>query len=310
MNHLDETAASTRSNAPRVCAVVVTFNRCELLRECLSALQEQTRQVDEILVVDNASTDGTLQMLRGEFPQVRVLALEENGGGAGGFHAGMKAAYEAGFEWLWLMDDDGRPAPDCLEKLLEHAAPMRVLAPLQRDASGRLYGIGVWRNIYVDVTHSVARGAASTGDYLFAFVGPLLSREAIAAAGLPNREFFIWFDDYEYALRLHRCGVKIVAVPDAIFHHDLGGVTRAVTLLGKRALRNQQPAWKTYYGTRNHLYTVTRTRRSGREVWWYFVQQTWLLLGDLAFEPDRKTRAAMRWRGIRDGALGRLGKRL
>jgi GT2 family glycosyltransferase len=94
----------------RVCAVVVTYNRRDLLRECLVSLQAQTHVPDTILVVNNASTDGTAQMLSAEFAQLEVLTLAENVGGAGGFHAGMKWAYEQGYDWLWLMDDDGRAA--------------------------------------------------------------------------------------------------------------------------------------------------------------------------------------------------------
>ncbi|MER3603731.1 MAG: hypothetical protein C4298_08345, partial [Thermus sp.] len=86
----------------RVCAVVVTYNRKELLRECLETLRGQTRKVDHILVVDNASTDGTEEVLRAEFPEVEVLRLPENQGSSGGFHEGMKRAYEEGFDWLWL----------------------------------------------------------------------------------------------------------------------------------------------------------------------------------------------------------------
>ena len=99
------------------CAIVVTFNRRDLLAECLQALAEQTLAVDEIIVVDNASTDGTAEMVRERFPQVRLEALAENRGGAGGFHHGLGLAHELGHEWLWLMDDDTIPAPGALAAL-------------------------------------------------------------------------------------------------------------------------------------------------------------------------------------------------
>lgn len=88
----------------KVAAVVVTYNRKELLRECLQALLNQTRPLDEIIVVDNASTDGTDQMIPEEFPQITHVRLPENIGGAGGFHEGMKLAYEKGHDWIWVMD--------------------------------------------------------------------------------------------------------------------------------------------------------------------------------------------------------------
>ena len=116
----------------RVCAVIVTYNRKALLKECLEAVLAQTRPPDHVLVVDNASTDGTAEMLREEFPQVEVLRLPENQGGAGGFHEGMKRAYEEGFDWLWLMDDDTIPRPEALEALLERFA--EVLAEVEGEA--------------------------------------------------------------------------------------------------------------------------------------------------------------------------------
>lgn len=294
--------------------MVVTFNRKTLLRECLHALQNQSRPVEQLLVVDNASTDGTLEMLSAEFPGVEVLRLEKNGGGAGGFHAGMKRAFDAGFDWIWIMDDDGTPAPNCLERLLSQKMKeeAQVLVPIQRDTSGRDYGVGIWNRFYVDVTSEVIEEKRELrGAYLFAFVGPLISREVISQIGLPRREFFIWFDDYEYGLRLQsKLGARVQIVPEATFHHDIGGQTREVRLLGRKSLRNQSPAWKTYYGTRNHLFTVLRARRNAREVGWFLVREAWLLIGDVIHETDRWKRARLRLRGLRDGILGRMGKRV
>ncbi len=107
-----------------VWAVVVTHNRKEKLRDCLAALAGQQRPPDHILVVDNASTDGTSTMLDREYGGVEVLRLAKNEGGAGGFHEGMKRAHMAGAEWLWLMDDDTIPDADALEQLL--AASTRI----------------------------------------------------------------------------------------------------------------------------------------------------------------------------------------
>ena len=161
-----------------VCAVVVTFNRKSLLRGCLKSLQNQSRALDSILVVDNASTDGTLSMLSSEFPDVETLVLTQNEGGAGGFHEGMKRAFEMGFSWIWIMDDDGTPAPNCLELLLNHqigGEEAQVLVPIQRDTSGRNYGVGIWNRFYVEVTDEVIEAKrAARGAYLFAFVGPLI----------------------------------------------------------------------------------------------------------------------------------------
>lgn len=129
--------------------------------------------------------------------------------------------------------------------------------------------------------------------------------------GLPNKDYFIWFDDYEYALRIQRqTDAAIVAVPDALFFHDYGGVARHVRFLWKRIIRNPQPPWKTYYEARNQLYTFTRTAGNGPELRQYFLIHLRALIADLLYESERWERARMRLLGVRDGAIGRLGKRV
>jgi rhamnopyranosyl-N-acetylglucosaminyl-diphospho-decaprenol beta-1,3/1,4-galactofuranosyltransferase len=106
----------------RVCAAVVTYNRRELLVECLEALLAQTHALQSIVVVDNASTDGTPELLRErgllDRDDVRLLRLAENRGGAGGFAAAVEATRAQDCDWIWLMDDDSEPVPDALERLL------------------------------------------------------------------------------------------------------------------------------------------------------------------------------------------------
>src|ERR1039458_6670043 len=108
--------------ADTVAAVVVAFNRKVLLAECLGGLLGQTRPLDAIYVIDNASTDGTEGYLRDakllDEPKIHYTSLPRNVGGAGGFALGMETAFSAGYAWIWLMDDDAEPFPDALEKLL------------------------------------------------------------------------------------------------------------------------------------------------------------------------------------------------
>ncbi len=116
----------------RIAAVVVTFNRLDLLQRLVGRLAE-TDRLDEILVVDNASTDGTVEWLRSaetEIERLHARHLTDNTGGAGGFHEGLRWAVERGADLVWLMDDDGLPEPGCLD---EPARPRR---------SARLLGAG------------------------------------------------------------------------------------------------------------------------------------------------------------------------
>ncbi|HYO77573.1 MAG TPA: glycosyltransferase family 2 protein [Thermoanaerobaculia bacterium] len=296
----------------RVCAVVVTYNRKHLLADCLRHLLLQQRRPEEILIVDNASTDGTAELVRAEFPELTLLELPANVGGSGGFHAGMQWAHARKFDWLWLMDDDANAAPDCLAKLLAVSADADVVVPLQQDKLGRFYGVTSWESARgKDVTADVVAGRLpETGAYLFAFVGPLISRRMVDEVGLPNKDFFIWFDDLEYALRIEGRNGRVRIVREAVMSHDMGGALAPARFLWRKSFRATPPPWKTYYGTRNPLFFMIEQRRPARELMSYLLHQQRGYLADLAYGPQRWQRFRMRTKGIIDGLFGRLGRRV
>ena len=110
---------ATPTKTVRICAVVVTYNRKELLKRCLDGVLNQSYPVSHILVVDNASTDGTQAMLAQDYPQLEVLNLPDNMGGAGGFHAGFKRAAEIDCNLIWVMDDDALPSEGACKALAD-----------------------------------------------------------------------------------------------------------------------------------------------------------------------------------------------
>lgn len=207
-----------------VCAVVVTYNRKELLAECLDGLRVQTRRVDEILVVDNASTDGTSEMLaaRGylEDPAIRHVRLPGNIGGAGGFHAGMAAAYERGHTWIWLLDDDTIVAADALYQLFAArerfaTAPRPDLLASRvewTDGTAHPMNAPIPRRVDHPAVHAT-QGQAVQSIRATSFVSVLLHRCLVDAYGLPIAEYFIWSDDIEYTARIlrHEFGVLVPA---------------------------------------------------------------------------------------------------
>jgi len=227
----------TEAQTDTVAVVVVTYNRAALLTRMLAGLAALDRRPDAVIVVDNASTDHTTTVLEGarhsgDLP-LQVIRPEENLGGAGGFHLGMKAAHEQGYDRIWLMDDDVVPAPDCLSALLavdaEHAD---CLMAVREDTRGRLADRAAMPAL-VEIEN-------------VAFEGFLVRRRVIDAIGLPDPTFFIFYDDVDYALRARRAGYRIWAVRDAVLvrqldfdqQHDLSG-------------------WKGYYMYRN-LFAVHR----------------------------------------------------
>lgn len=230
-----------------VWAVIVTRNRLDLLQECLSAIAGQTRPAERIVVVDNASTDGTRAWLDTQ-SGVDLLPLEENVGGAGGFHAGLRAATQAGAEWVWLMDDDTIPRPDALAALLAADAPeaiLRASVAVWRD--GRLHPMNA-PGFERDHVGSLVDGAARRVLPLrtATFVSLLVHRSAVERFGLPHAHFFIWSDDLEYTARVTRGGGRAVLVPGSVVEHRTERPHTAVTSAGDRF----------YFHVRNTLYMM------------------------------------------------------
>jgi len=160
--------------------------------------------------VDNASTDGTPEMLKAEFPQVEVLRLPENQGGAGGFHEGMKRAYEMGFEWLWIMDSDIEPTPQALEKLLEASEHLEnenpaILASRILWTDGSLHPMNYpWPRPFPLTQYLRYRAMGFPPIRWAAFTSILIASWAVQRYGFPCTEFFIRADDLEYTGRILR----------------------------------------------------------------------------------------------------------
>ncbi len=243
-----------------VAAIIVTYNRKDLLAECLDALLSQTRPVDKILIIDNASTDGTTELLtdRGFINNATIeyTRLLENTGGAGGFHEGVKRGYEAGHDWLWLMDDDARPELTTLSTLIDcaHHSKAGVACPLIVSNLGHLelYHHKIIRKFpfsekSVFHVRNVCPGNSPVDIDANAFVGPLFSRQCVSDIGFPKKEMFIWGDDTEYTIRAKLFGHKVILCPNSkIIHFD--NYDPSVSNLKKIE------HWKVYYGVRNRVY--------------------------------------------------------
>ena len=190
-----------------IAAVVVTYNRRALLKDCIDRLLAQKNAACDILVVDNASTDGTPDMVAAMTDsRVRYRCTGENLGGAGGFHFGMRWAVEDGYERVWLMDDDTLPEPDALRALIE--AEARV-----GDGYGFLSSVPLWTHgtgcviNRPGVAREYEKDLSLLGEGLIrieqaTFVSMFLPAGVIRRYGLPIRQFFIWADDIEYSRRL------------------------------------------------------------------------------------------------------------
>jgi len=220
-----EHSAQARGCSASVTCVVVTRDRQELLRECLSAVAAQTHRPTRVVVVDNASSDGTSAMVRTEFSDVQFLALGRNVGSAGGFHAGLTAASDAGTHWFWLLDDDSIAEPDALQRLIEAPWPEAGLPePLLlasrvnwTDGTPHPMNTPMLRrrdpNRLVQAVESGLLPLRAT-----TFVSLLVAAAAVERLGPPRPEFFLQADDIEFTARLLRSSYGYL-VPDSIVEH-------------------------------------------------------------------------------------------
>ena len=217
----------------RVAVVIVTYRRAELLDQLLQALAAQTRQADAIFVVDNGGDQETADVLAkwSELP-LQVDHTGENLGGAGGFNRGVRAAYEASFDFFWLMDDDVRPAPWTLQVLLHDGGDL--LACTREDRSGRLVEKAAVKFDLRNPLH--LRPKLASVETIFktrsrmpdkvaienaAFEGFFVSRRVVSTIGLPDPSFFIFYDDCDFQLRARRAGFKMFALRDALVRRQL-----------------------------------------------------------------------------------------
>jgi len=187
-------------------SVVVTYNRLEMLKKCISALESQIYSCD-ILIVDNASTDGTRSWMEQYIlnkQNIRYINTGVNLGGAGGFNFGMRKAVELGYDYVWIMDDDCIPNPDSLEKLmaadtmLGGSANYGFLSSkvLWTDGSECIMNRQKFKKLPVMNPYYEEKGLKPV--IQATFVSLLFPVETIKMAGLPIKEFFIWGDDIEY----------------------------------------------------------------------------------------------------------------
>ncbi len=217
------------SDKETVCAVVVTYNRKELLIECLEALQKQTRPLDTIYLIDNASTDETPELLlekgyidelppnnddepweqefkiknliNGDIVKVHYVRMNENTGGAGGFHEGIKRAYKRGYDWLWLMDDDVEPFSNGLENLLNFKHISSCIHGSKIYPNGELVNWNGWLDDIIGVRFEFEENFKDKNFCIInfgCFEGLLIHKDIINKIGYPFKKFFIIADDTYY----------------------------------------------------------------------------------------------------------------
>ena len=307
-----------------VAAAVTTFNRLDSLKRCIAAIRAQDPPVDEIIVVNDQSSDGTREWLD---RQTDLVAIHQPGnfGCACSFRTVLQAVYERGHDYAWAMDDDVFPEPDSLRILLDAATELKQrgvrLGGLTAYQAHWDQGTTTWlpfrlpstlaaalRYRYLSPEVGIERGKGEPAEIdLYAFISTLFPREAMAAVGFPNQDFFYYGEDTDYALRLAEEGFKSYIVPKCVVEHAGGGFMSP-------ALLPVSANWRYYYMYRNQL-TLVRLYGGRLGPVKRLACQARILMGlckRLLMESRRGNFGACKLalRGATDAFLGRMGKRV
>lgn len=203
----------------RILAIIVTYNSAEWVDRCLGSLYESTVRPD-VMVIDNASSDNTVELVRGDFPEVRLLANSENLGFGAANNIGLRYAAMQEYDYVYLLNADAWVEPDCLEKLVKSFKPgFGLLSPMQKDAYGHLD-----RHFSKKVSKSLRKAGKPSPEVVevpFVMAAHwMISREALSAVGGFSPVFRHYGEDDNWIDRLHRNGFKAGIVTSADAVHD------------------------------------------------------------------------------------------
>jgi dTDP-4-dehydrorhamnose reductase len=226
----------------QIYAVVLSYKRKDLLKRCLEGLNAQSRPCDGVIVVDNASNDGTEEMLlESQLPNLKVYVLSHNTGASGGFSAGFRIAYQRGADFVWMMDDDVIPEPDALlklteadEKLRAQGKPHSFLLSMAYTEDGLLTNVPridertnaiAYENwpALLDLGMVPVRPAT--------FVSILVPRASLQRYGLPIASMFMWGDDTEFTLRISQDAPGYLVAASKVLH--MRRVSGAIDILSE-----------------------------------------------------------------------------
>jgi GT2 family glycosyltransferase len=248
----------------RVLAHIHTFNDADIIDRTIETVLRQTRPVDEILVVDNASTDGTLDQ-----PAVKratVLRHPENLGTSGTVITGMQFALERDYTWIWVFDADSAPEPDALERLLEFYAGLtqdlrEETACLACLAHNQVDGLPLHGSLVTRFGRVPVRPAPQQRFYPFhvtIWSGTLYRLAAVRRIGLPNPDYVLDWGEYEYGYRVMKAGYKAFIHQEAVLKHNIRGNQSLqpfnLKLKPLTVTFYEDPPIRCYYLCRNTLY--------------------------------------------------------
>lgn len=268
-----------------VCAVIATYNRKNLLSECLNSLRQQSDSLDAIYLIDNASNDGTPNLLNekgyinqcppsnstkiwktesnflnqsGKNIKFYYLRNVYNNGSAGGFHDGIKEAYNEGYQWIWVLDDDSITKKDSLDKLLEKTELSENIGflcskVLWCDNNVHIMNIPQIQPLVKNIPFNKFENSNVSVVRAASWLSLLIKREVIEEVGFPLKDFFVWAEDIEYTNRMTENNYLGLYVADSVVYHETK-TNYSVDIISA----GEESILKFSHGIRNNLYIIKK----------------------------------------------------
>jgi len=337
-NNSENNQTSSAKNET-ICAVVVTYNRKKLLLECLEALRKQTRPLDAVYIIDNTSTDNTPEILlkSNYLPKlpppsltkpweisfsinnlqksevnsqlsinIHYVRMHENTGGAGGFYEGVKRGYEKGYDWLWLMDDDGLAEKNTLEQLLSSSSIYNLKAigstVICRDNKKQI--AGPFNDMKTDEFFLKYGNNNIIYNTLPAFNDAIYHKSVIDKVGYPDKNLFIWGDEDDFRNRVKKYFNIGVTTSARYYHPQLFNWKEGSFLIFKFKYA-VSPTWKVYYQLRNHTYLSLYKKQKYN----FLKELIKQIIIDIKYRKDNKVKSIYyHFKAVIDGITKKLGK--
>jgi GT2 family glycosyltransferase len=266
-----------------VITVILNTNRKDDTLACLASLEQSTYPSNHIIVLDNASSDGSVEAIEDRFSQVDVIRLEENKGYAGNNNVGILAALDKGADWVFVLNEDTLLAPTCIEELVEAAEAdpgVGIAGPMvyHHDEPDVIQSAGGAFGPYLESIH-IAHNEPDRGQFKkptqvdwISGCAILVRRKVIEDVGILDERFFYYWEETEWCLRAGRSGWKVLHVPQAHLWH-------------KGVQRDYRPGPSvTYYNTRNRFLMLAK-HNAPLPVWLHVWWQTLRRLVSWSLKP-------------------------
>lgn len=306
-----DTPSLSRDPAPSVVTIVLNTNRRDDTLECLASLEAQTGVRNHVIVLDNRSTDGSVDAIRARFPATEIISIDQDKGYAGNNNVGIRAAAVHEPDWLLILNEDTVLDPRCLERLVaagESDPRIGMVGPMVfhhdeptviQSAGGQLGRF--WESIHVGANETDQGQFDRVRDVDWISGCALLVRQAVVdRIGALDERFYYYWEETEWCVRTRKFGWRIVHAPDAKLWH-------------KGVRRHYVPSPNvTYYNTRNKFLLMS-THRASRYVWcveWTRTAKTllaWTLKSRWRQSQEKHRKAMVQ--GVVDYLMGHWGVR-